>query len=60
MLQLFNLFGLSLAICLDKLKENKQSIYKVYLVLLTIIFSHNLSAMLSHFNLISVYHHIRI
>ena len=49
MLQLFNLLGLSLAIYLDKLKQNKKSIYKVYLVILTIVFSHNLSAMLSHF-----------
>ena len=48
-LQLFHLLAFSAAIYLEKLKDKSKKNYMIIISILIIIFTHNFSAMLSHF-----------
>ena len=50
-IQFFHLLGLTSVIYLENLKERSKNLYKIYIVLLIIVFANNFSALMSHFPL---------
>ena len=50
-IQFFHLLGLSSVVYLENLKERSKNLYKIYIVLLIIVFANNFSALMSHFPL---------